>query len=111
MALKAPTLSFLAIHLILDRHETMRAPEAAEVLGPGDSPAARHSGRLLPQNVVAALEKALRGSLIAGNGYHVALQPDEATALTGWCRAVASVTSSADAAVFRDTADIIDAAE
>jgi mRNA-degrading endonuclease toxin of MazEF toxin-antitoxin module len=57
------------------------------------------------------LEKALRGSLIAGNSYHVALQPDEATALTRWCRAVAPITSSADAAVFRDAADTIDATE
>jgi hypothetical protein len=111
MALKVPTLSFLAIGLILDRHERTRAPEATEVFGPGDSPAARHSGLLLPQNVVAALEKALRGSLIAGNSYHVALQPDEATALTRWCRAVAPITSSADAAVFRDAADTIDATE
>jgi len=85
---KVVTLPLLAMRLILDRHERTRAPEATEVLGPGDSPAARHSGLLLPQNVVAALEKALRGSLIAGNSYHVALQPDEATALTGWCRAV-----------------------
>ena len=111
MALKIPTLSLLTVRLILDRHETTRAPEATEVLGPGDSPAARHSGRLLPQGVVAALEKALRGSLIAGNSYHVALQPDEATALTRWCRAVAPITSSADAAVFRDAADTIDATE
>ena len=111
MTLKVPTLSLLAVRLILDRDQATRTPEATEVLGTGDSPAARHSGSLLPQRVVAALEKALRGSLIAGNSYHVALQPDEATALTRWCRAVAPITSSADAAVFRDTADIIDAAE
>jgi len=65
---------------------------------------------LLPQRVVASLKKALRGSFDR-NSYQFALQPDEATALTRWCRAVAPMTSSADAAVFRDTADIIDAAE
>ena len=110
MALKIPTLSLLTVRLILDRHETTRAPEATEVLGPGDSPAARHSGSLLPQSVVAALKKALRGSFDR-NSYQVAFQPDEATALTRWCRAVAPITSSADAAVFRDAADTIDADE
>ena len=110
MTLKVPTLSLLAVRMILDRDQATRTPEATEVLGPGDSPAARHSRSLLPQSVVAALKKALRGSFDR-NSYQVALQPDEATALTRWCRAVAPMTSSADAAVFRDTADTIDAAE
>ena len=36
MALKVSTLSLLTVRLILDRHETTRAPEATEVLGPAD---------------------------------------------------------------------------
>src|SRR5438270_2818605 len=110
MAPKVLTLPLHAVRLILDRDRELKTPAATEVLGRGDSPVSRASGPQLPQNVVTALQKASRSDLIEDR-YQVALQPDEATALTGWCRTVASSATAADARVLRDTADAIDAAK
>ena len=65
---------------------------------------------LLDRGIVTALETAAHGPLIDGS-YQVALQPDDATALSTWCRTVAPSVSPAHAAVLLVAADTIDAAK
>jgi hypothetical protein len=108
---KVVTLPLTAIRLILDRNQAMMTPAATEVLGRGDSPGAKPPGRLLPSGIVAALEKSLRGPLIDGNSYQVALQRDEIAALSRWCRAVTPLLPPADSAVFSDAADTLDVSQ
>jgi hypothetical protein len=97
MALKVPTLPLLAVRLILDLARETQTPAATEV------PA-------LPSAIVTTLETAAHGTLIDGS-YQVALQPDDATALSAWCRAIALSVNPAHAGVLIIAADTIDAAE
>ena len=87
----------LAVRLILDL-----ARENADGSAATEVPA-------LPSDIVTALETAARGTLIDGS-YQVALQPDDATALSSWCRAIAPSVNPAHAGVLRVAADTIDAA-
>jgi hypothetical protein len=109
MAPKVPTLPLLAVRLILDLARETRPPAATDVLGGRESPVAEPRGPALPSDIVATLETAAHGTLIDG-GYQVALQPDDATALSSWCRAVAPLVNPAHAGVLLVAADTIDAA-
>lgn len=98
MAPKVPTLPLLAVRLILDlARENADGPATTEI------PA-------LPSGIVTALETAAGGVLTDGS-YQVALQPDDAAALSSWCRAIAPSLNPAHAGVLRIAADTIDAAE
>jgi hypothetical protein len=101
-------MTFRAIRLILDRDAALRVSSAGEVVGPGDSSTVQRSG-MLPPNVVAALEAALRGRWIGVDSYRVTLTAEDAVTLVGWCREVAQVSSLRDGTVFRVAADVIEA--
>ena len=64
----------------------------------------------LPSGIVTTLETAASGGSTDGS-YQVALQPDDATALSAWCRAIALSVNPAHAGVLIIAADTIDAAE
>ena len=89
MALKVLTLPLLAVRLMLDLAR--------------ETPA-------LPSGIVTTLETAASGGSTDGS-YQVALQPDDATALSSWCRAIAPLVNPAHAGVLLVAADTIDAAE
>jgi hypothetical protein len=88
MALKVLTLPLLAVRLMLDlARETPALPSG-----------------------VTTLETAASGGSTDGS-YQVALQPDDATALSAWCRAIALSVNPAHAGVLIIAADTIDAAK
>ena len=89
MALKILTLPLLAVRLMLDlAHETPS----------------------LPSDIVATLQTAAGGASIEGS-YQVALEPEDAAALSAWCRAIAPSLNPAHAGVLIIAAATIDAAE
>jgi len=111
MAPTVTTLPLLAVRLILDlARENADGLTATEVLGSRESPVAEPPAPALPSGIVTTLETAAHGPLIDG-GYQVALQPDDATALSSWCRAIAPLVNRAHAGVLLVAADTIDAAE
>jgi len=89
MAPKVLTLPLLAVRLMLDLAR--------------ETPA-------LPSDIVTALETAASGTSTDGS-YQIALQPEDGTALSAWCRAIAPSLNPAHAAVLRVAADTIDAAK
>ena len=89
MVFKVVTLPLLAVRLMLDLAR--------------ETPA-------LPSGIVTTLETAASGGSTDGS-YQVALQPDDATALSAWCRAIALSVNPAHAGVLIIAADTIDAAK
>jgi hypothetical protein len=89
MAPKVLTLPLLAVRLMLDL---------------------AHQEPALPNDIVTTLQTAAGRGPIEGN-YQVALQPEDAAALSAWCRAIAPSLNPAHAGVLRVAADTIDAAK
>ena len=89
MAPKVVTLPLLAVRLMLDL---------------------AHQEPALPSDIVTTLQTAAGGGSTEGS-YQVALQPEDATALSAWCRAIAPSVNPAHAGVLIIAADTIDAAE
>ena len=86
---KVLTLPLLAVRLILDLAR--------------ETPA-------LPSGIVTALETAASGASNDGS-YQITLQPEDATALSAWCRAIAPSLNPAHGGVLTIAADTIDAAK
>jgi hypothetical protein len=86
-------------------------PPAAEVGSRRHNPESRRTDPELRQSVIDAPGRARREGLIGGMSYQVALEPEDATALNDWCRAVALLSNPGDCGLFVDAADTIDAAK